>query len=189
MNTTRRTPINPQSGYTIAAVLIFLMALTLFGTYAYMNSRTDIKLTQRHYKKVRANFVAESAVNWALAEVSRARGDWVPYTKATHDPSGNFALSDYVGGYRQGRKLKLSEVNAIYPGSMVGLDTNGWISQATTYAANSISGQVPERLAFKIWYPSTPVNTVRVTARGITGTDTVNVEFIGTFNDTFIPTP
>jgi Tfp pilus assembly protein PilX len=178
-----------QQGYTLAIVLGLFTVLTLLGTIAFQNTRTDMVYTARTKKNMRAALVAESAVNWALSELRRTRGDWVPYSKATHDPSGTTALSDNVSGYVQGRKLRATEVFAIYPSGSPAVDGNGWIYQSTSNTSNSISGVVPEKMSFKVWYPPTPVNTVRIAARGISGTDTSIVEFIGNFNDTFIPQP
>ena len=174
-----------QNGYTIATVLILLTILALLGTMATRNTNTDLVLSKRTQRNVRAAFVAESAVNWALSEVRRPRGDYVPYTKATHDPTGDDTLKYVDGSETQGRKLRVSEVYGVY-GTSVTVNSNGWITTQTSTVSSTFSGVTPEILAFKVWYPPSPVNSIRISAIGVAGTDTSQVEFIGTFTNGFI---
>ena len=183
-----RASAKSQAGYTIAVVLITLMILSMLATIALRNTRADVKHASRSLTGIRANFVAESAVNWALGELSRPRGDWVPYSKATHDPTGATPLEKVLeDGSLQGRRLDTTEVFSPYSGATIKHDADGWIYAETNTAGSSMSGQVPERMAFKVWYPDTPVNSIRISAKGVAGKDTMRVEFIGNFNNGFVP--
>lgn len=176
----------------MAVMLIGLMILTLLAAIAIRNTRSEIALTGQTQINLRDNLAAESAVNWALAELGRPRGDWAPFTKATHDPSGLVRLSDTLpDGTKQGRLLRNVEVYPIHSGATIAKNDEGWIYTYTMDATKSISGLVPEKFLFKVWYPETPVNTVRISAKSIAGKDkdTTRVEFIGTFKNAFIPRP
>jgi Tfp pilus assembly protein PilX len=187
------TPPRGERGFTTAAILMVLVVLAMVGTSVYRNVRTDAKLSGKSATRVKADFLAESAVTWALAEIGRDRGSFVPFTKATHDPTGDTALANTVNGITQGRKLLTSEVEGVYSGVSVTAYSSGtykgWIYQTTTSASASISGKAPETLRFKVWYPSSPANTVRISAMGVNPSDTARVEFTGTFSNVFIPCP
>ena len=179
---------SPQGGYTMAVMLISLTVLTLWATIAFRNTRTDIAHSKRSQRSLQAAFVAESAVNWAIVEASLPRGG-LPYAKATHDPTGTLTYASAVNNGTPGRKLQTVEVTRVYPTAAVSTNANGWMCTQTSNAAESISGLVPEKLAFKIWYPTAPANSLRISAYGIAGPDSVQVEFIGTFGLTTVTLP
>jgi Tfp pilus assembly protein PilX len=194
MNPSSKLPGGKEQGFTIAAILLFLMVLTIMAASVYRNVRTDAKLSGKSQNRVRAEFLAESAAKWAETEIGRPHGNsFVPFTKATHDPSGDSALSDSVDGGVQGRKLLPSDVAPLFANnSAYMINTgllNGWICDTTSDTSKAMGGTSWEKVAFKVWYPSLPVNTVRISAKGINSTDSAQVEFVGTFTNVFVPTP
>ena len=60
-----------QQGLALASVLGIMIALSLLGTLMFRNVGTDITHSGVNARRIRAEFAAESAIQWGLVEVSR----------------------------------------------------------------------------------------------------------------------
>src|SRR3954468_1564786 len=83
-----------ERGFALASVLIFLLVLSILGTAAYRNVGTDITHSGKDFRRVQAEFAAESALQWGLLELSRVRPGKLPFTLATHAADGMLVLKD-----------------------------------------------------------------------------------------------
>jgi hypothetical protein len=153
-----------NQGFALAAVLVFLVVLSIAGSAVYRNVSTDIIHSGKDLKRVRAEYAAESSVQWALAELALTRGSVLPFTLATHASDGNTRLYPGTPPMLAGVKaMKLSDLDEA-PGAKLGVDENGWIYSLTTSEEAGTSGGANERLSFKVWYPDD--STVCIKGRG-----------------------
>jgi hypothetical protein len=183
MKITKRN--RPQEGFALVGVLGILMVLAVLGTMVYRNVNTDITHTGKDVSRVRAEFAAESAVQWALAEAGRSRPGSMPFTLATHDPKGKKPLSENSKN-EEGDRLKLKQADVVaLDGAVLGIDDEGWIYQSTKSREASISNAKKETLAFKIWYPDD--STLRIQGRGEADGSTANVDLISHLRDVAVP--
>jgi hypothetical protein len=157
---------NGQSGLALATALTILIVLTILGSAAYRNVGTDISHSGMNTRRIRAEFAAESAIQWGLVELSRPRKGKLPFTLATHDRDGltrlhgREAMEAAIGPW----PLRTSDFTG-FPGSEIGLDDDGWVVMRGTSADKTISGGKDERLSFKAWYPND--STMRMTGRAL----------------------
>lgn len=173
-----------QAGLALAGSLVLLIVLALLGTGVYWSTRSDVVHAGRDARRMRADFAAESAVQWALLEVSRYDGGRVPYAKGTHDASGATPIPKQVGGARNPAFLDPDSL-ALYPGRTVRLDGDGWIVSAASQADKTFSGGKNETLAFKVWYPD--ARTLRISGRGEVEGVTARMDIISRLDSTLVP--
>jgi Tfp pilus assembly protein PilX len=174
-----------QGGFALVGVLGILMVLAVLGTMVYRNVNTDITHTGRDVSRVRAEFAAESAVQWALAEASRKRPNSMPFTLATHDPGGKKPLAENSRN-EDGNRLKLKQADVVASeGASLGVDNDGWIYQTTKTREASVSNAKKETLAFKIWYPDD--STLRIQGRGEADGSTANVDLVSRLREVAVP--
>jgi hypothetical protein len=173
-----------QAGYTLIAAIGMLLVLGVLGGMVYRNVGTDITHTGRDVNRVRAEFAAESAVQWALAEVSRKRPGKPPFTLATHDEDGLHAMSS--GEKEEGKPTRLSpdDVDRL-EGANGGMDKAGWIYQSTSKRELSVSNAKSEELSFKVWYPDD--STLRIQGRGVVDGATADVDLMSRLRDIAVP--
>ena len=176
-----------QRGIALLGVLGIMMVLGVLGTMVYNNVNTDITHSGRDVNRVRAEFAAESAVQWGLAEVARKRPGQEPFTLATHGPSGEHRLSSGAED-EEGHSLLLGgeAVERMY-GSQGGVDKDGWI-YATAKGRNlTVSNAKTETLAFKVWYPND--STLRIQGRGDVDGASADVDLVSHIRDIAVPMP
>jgi hypothetical protein len=158
--------LNGQSGLALATVLSLLIVLSILGSAVYRNVGTDITHSGMNTRRIRAEFAAESAIQWGLVELSRPRKGRLPFTLATHDGDGETrlhgkaAMDAAFGPW----PLQTSDFTA-FPGAEIGVDKDGWIFMHGTSAEKTISGGKDELLAFKAWYPNDTI--MRMTGRAL----------------------
>jgi hypothetical protein len=178
-------PVGIESGFTIVAVVGILLVLGLLGSIVYRSVNTDITHSGRDVGRVRAEFAAESAVQWALTEVGRKRPGKQPFTLATHDPDGKTAIptgdEDEDGAPKQ---LTPGDVEML-EGAHGGTDKQGWIYQTTTKRELSVSNAEKEILSFKVWYPDD--STLRIQGRGEVDGSTSDVDLMSRLRDIAVP--
>jgi hypothetical protein len=155
-----------QSGLALATVLSLLIVLSILGSAVYRNVGTDIAHSGMNVRRIRAEFAAESAIQWGLVELSRPRKGRLPFTLATHDRDGQTrlqgqaAMKAAIGPW----PLQSSDFTG-FPDAEIGVDGNGWIFMHGTSADKTVSGGNDERLSFKAWYPND--STMRMTGRAL----------------------
>ena len=169
-----RQPVNPprpaarpngQSGLALATVLSLLIVLSILGSAVYRNVGTDIAHSGMNTRRIRAEFAAESAIQWGLVELARPRKGRLPFTLATHEADGltrfpKAADKDTVGPW----PLQASDFTA-FPEAKIGVDQDGWVSMRVKSAGKTLSGGEDELLSFKAWYPND--TTMRMTGRAV----------------------
>lgn len=174
-----------QDGFTIVAVVGILLVLGLLGSVVYRSVNTDITHSGRDVNRVRAEFAAESAVQWALAEVARKRPGKMPFTLATHDPDGKTLIphgdEDEDGAPKQ---LTPGDVEML-EGAHGGTDDDGWIYQSTSKRELSVSNAAKEILSFKVWYPDD--STLRIQGRGEVDGSSADVDLMSRLRDIAVP--
>ncbi|MDB5102579.1 MAG: hypothetical protein JWP91_268 [Fibrobacteres bacterium] len=182
----RRDP--GQTGFALVGVLGVIMVLAILCTMVYRNVNTDITHSGKDVNRVRAEFAAESAVQWALSEVARKRPGKLPFTLATHEPGGEKVLSSgaitEMGGEGQTAKLDFSDVE-ILEGARGGVDKDGWIYQSTSKKELSVSNAGNEILSFKVWYPND--STLRIQGRGVVDGSASDVDLVSTIREIAVP--
>ena len=157
---------NGQSGLALATVLCLLIVLSILGTAVHRNVGTDITHSGMNTRRIRAEFAAESAIQWGLVELSRPRKGRLPFTLATHDGDGETrlqgqaAMKSAIGPW----PLQTSDFTA-FPGAEIGVDKDGWIYMHGRSADKTISGGKDELLSFKAWYPNDTI--MRMTGRAL----------------------
>lgn len=177
----------PQRGFALIGVLGVMSVLGILGVVVYRNVNTDITNTGREVARVRAEFAAESAVQWGLAEVARKRGTIAPFTLATHGPEGEEPLG---GGEmdEDGNRRKLSgEDVERMPGAYGGVDKDGWIYSSVKGRELTVSYAKSETLAFKVWYPND--STLRIQGRGEVDGNVADVDLVSTIRIVAVPVP
>jgi hypothetical protein len=182
------SPQDRQAGMTIIGTLVLLSALTMLGSGVYLTTHRDIVHTARDTDRIRAEFAAESAVQWALLELIRYDGGRRQFTRATHDRNGITPLSpdprpDPVmdGEFRGLDPRRLSA----YSGSRIRRESDGWIALTATSKAGTYSRGPSENIAFKIWYPDR--STIRVSGRGTVDGTTAILEVKGRLDSAWVP--
>lgn len=155
-----------QSGLALATVLCILIVLSILGSAVYRNVGTDITHSGMNSRRIRAEFAAESAIQWGLVELSRPRKGRLPFTLATHDHDG---LTRFHGQAAQEAAtgpwpLRTSDFTG-FPGMEIGVNDEGWIFMHGRSADRTISGGKDELLSFKAWYPDD--TTMRMTGRAL----------------------
>lgn len=177
-----------QRGFALAGALIFLIVVTVLGSGIYFTTRRDIVHSGRDLSRMRAEFAAESAVQWALMEVSRYDGGRRPYSRATHDRDGMTPLhpdpgrdADHMGSFKGLDPRKLSR----YPSATIRRGQDGWMVVTTDRKEASFSGYPTETLAFKVWYPDQA--TIRVSGRGTVAGVSATLEVKGRLDPALVP--
>jgi Tfp pilus assembly protein PilX len=169
----------------MATVLLIMVILGVLGSVVYTSVHTDITHSGKDLNRVRADFAAESAVQWGLAELGRDRPGHMAFTQATHSSDGKSPLPDKLGsGEANPQKFVPSEM-ASFPDAKTGRDKQGWIFENTVSAAKSISRGSQETLAFKAWYPDD--STLRITGRGTVNGVSAEMEFISHMKEYPVP--
>jgi hypothetical protein len=190
-------PIFPgQQGFALASVLGIMVVLAILGSVVYRNVGTDITHSAKVAKRIRAEFAAESATQWALAELSRTRAGALPFTLATHSPDGNTAFSgqsiqdisehshNSEDAEIETKKLVIGDL-ANFPGAKMGIDNDGWFYKKTSSASESISGGKQETISFKAWYPND--STLRVTGKSTVDGSSAELNLISNLKEVAIP--
>lgn len=179
MGVDMRSDYRSQSGFAMVIILMLLMVLTIMGSIAVYTVRGDVSHSGRDSNHARAQMVAESSINWALAALGKERPEVLTFTAATHASNGLDKLPDMLeNGGMNNRKLHSWDVTPIYPGVSVSIDKDGWISQKTTDPSKALSGAASEYIAFKVWYPND--STIRVSAKGKVLEINSQIEMTGT---------
>lgn len=181
----RASGIGRQDGFALIAVIGILVVLGILGSMVYRNVNTDITHSGRDVARVRAEFAAESAVQWGLAEVARKRPGTSPFTLATHAPDGETILAGSTTD-PEGHSLKLQAGDVLrMEGAKGGVDKSGWIYQTTHSKELSVSNSADEALSFKVWYPDD--STLRIQGRGEVEGSTANVDLMSHLRDIAVP--
>ncbi len=162
-------PRSRQSGFALLAVMGFVLVLSLIGVLVVKSVRNDSNLSGRDLSRVRADFAAESAVQWAMTEILRTDGGRGALTMATHDPSGEHPLHDDGGG-----RLDASAL-ATPKGIKARLGEDGWIIADFQGKEATFSGGDQESVAFKVWYPDD--KTVRISGKATVDGVTSRIHF------------
>lgn len=174
-----------ESGFALIGVIGILVVLAILGTMVYQNVNTDINHSGNDVDRVRAEFAAESAVQWGLAEVARERPGNFPFTLATHTADGGAPMSASTKD-EEGHGLKLQSGDVqLMEGAQGGVDKDGWIYQVTTQRELSVSNSKKEILSFKVWYPDD--STLRIQGRGEVDGSTADVDLMSHLRDIAVP--
>lgn len=174
-----------QSGFALIAVLGFVLVSTVVGISAYRTIHTDIDYTGRDLQRIRADFAAESAVQWALAEALRMDGDRQPLTRATHDSTGEHPLYTVPPAASDAPRPLLPAELASPQGIEVSRDQEGWIVAEIKGKEKTYSGGKSEILSFKLWYPND--STVRITGRAQVDGVPSQINFLSKTRDVLTP--
>jgi Tfp pilus assembly protein PilX len=168
---------NPESGFTMAAVLFMLIVLSLLGAWALVAVKGDIRHGGVELKRLKAKVVAESAVNWAQEALANPKyPGLMPFSAATHDSTGNTPLDSAVSGNPNPYYLRSQDMAAVYSG--VGITrSSGWIRSATATKSKTLTDNGSEAISVKVWYPN--INTVRIIGRGVVEGVQVEVQVSG----------
>ncbi|MDB5051541.1 MAG: hypothetical protein JWO30_4612 [Fibrobacteres bacterium] len=178
------TPSNRESGFALIGVIGIMVVLAILGTMVYQNVNTDITHSGKDVNRVRAEFAAESAVQWALAEVARKRPGNQPFSLATHTKEGTYPMP--VSTDEDGHSLKLDQNDIeLLDGAHGGVDKQGWIYQTIKNRELSVSNAKDETLSFKVWYPDD--STLRIQGRGEVDGSTADVDLMSRLRDIAIP--
>jgi hypothetical protein len=174
-----------SAGYALASALGFLVVLSLLGTVVYRSVKTDIVHTGKDSRRVRAEYAAESAVQWGLLELSRIRPGRFPFTLATHGPDGAMTLKEYAR--RSGKSaatdsagpwpLSASDLTP-FPGATIALGADGWMTLRSRAQSQGVSAGKDELLSFKAWYPND--STMRITGRAVVDGSEAELELLST---------
>lgn len=176
---------NGQAGFALVAALGFILVLTLIGVSINRTIHTDLDYTGHDLIRIRADFAAESAVQWGLTEVLRTDGGKEPLTRGTHDSTGETALSNFLpGGGKNPARLAPEDMGK-YEGTCLSVDANGWIVAKTSIQNETFAGGKSEELSFKIWYPNDSI--VRITGRGLIDGVTSEINFLSKTRDVLTP--
>lgn len=187
MRTRHETPFAPirgEAGLALASALVLIIVLGLLGSGVYWTTHSDIVRSGRDLRRVRSDFAAESAVQWALLELSRTDGGRTPFTLATHDSSGNSPLPAMVGGKRNKAVFDPSLLSA-YPGRRVEMDPDGWVVSQGFGQQRTFSSGKDELLAFKVWYPDH--RTLRISGRGEVEGKSSTMDVLSRLDTAWIP--
>lgn len=180
-------PSPSQGGFALLGALGMLVVLSILGVVVYRNVNTDITHTGRDIARVRAEFAAESAVQWGLAEVARKRPGCEPFTLRTHGPDGEAPLEGDPRGEDGVRlKLKPDDVERM-PGARGGIDEDGWVYGSVSGRDHSVSYAKSETLSFKVWYPND--STLRIQGRGEVDGTVADVDLVSTIRIVAVPLP
>ncbi|MDB5051871.1 MAG: hypothetical protein JWO30_4942 [Fibrobacteres bacterium] len=174
-----------QRGFSIVYILGILLTLSILGLAVFRDVGTDITHSGNDWKRIRAEFAAESAVQWGLAELSNPRPDQLPYTLATHAPDGVTLLTGYdkkkeTSPYpaKSGIRVFRADDLASVPQSETGKTGDGWLFLHTHSRDISVSSGKDEILSFKVWYPDD--STLRITGKASVDGSTSEVELVST---------
>ncbi|MEO7425602.1 MAG: hypothetical protein ABI036_10475, partial [Fibrobacteria bacterium] len=136
-----------QNGLALASVLSIVMVLALLGSAVYRNVNTDITHSGKDSKRVRAEYAAESAVQWGLVELGRARPGMLPFTLATHAYDGETKISEVTKRSAEtGPWPVLASDFTGFSGAKIGMDAEGWMYMHITASDKTISGGKDELL-------------------------------------------
>ena len=161
------------------------MILAVTGSVVIRNVRTDITHSGRDLDRVRAEFAAESAIQWALAELARPRPGELPFSRATHGADGSAQLPEKLeNGKANPRKLRPADI-AAFPNATTALDRDGWMVQRIPSRSSSITGGADEALSFKIWYPDD--STLRITGRGSVEGTGAEMDLVSVLREVAVP--
>lgn len=174
-------------GFTLVAVLVMVVVLSLLGTVAMRTVAGDVRHSGKDSRRVRAEYAAESAVQWALSEIGRRRSDQMPYTLATHKEDGVTPMGRRQAGISptsETARLEISDL-AAFPGAGIERDREGWIELQGWDRSHNLSGAEDEVLAFKAWYPND--STLRITGRAVVNGSQARIELVSTLRISVFP--
>ena len=170
-----------QKGFAMVTILGIMVVLSILGAMVYRNVITGITHSGKDARRVRAEFAAESAVQWALAELSRPRQGNLPYTLATNNPDGITPMAKEADKYlpeQEGDTRKFAQSDlAEFPHAQMGVNDDGWMYKSTNSPEIGISGGSKENLAFKVWYPND--TTLRITGRANVDGVSAELDLVG----------
>ena len=176
--------VKGQEGFSLLAILGIIIVLSFAGSVAFKNVKADISYSGHDLDRVRADFLAESAIHWALAETGKNAGDGLPYTRATHANDSWHRLPDRLtDGTRNPRKLDRTRMVSPYPGKPVE-NTEGWVSVRNIGKATSVTGAAEEEMEFMVWFPDDA--TMRIRGRGKADRTLATVEFQARLKDALV---
>jgi len=136
----------------------------------------DIEHTGRDFDAIKAGYVADAAMAWAISAAKQEPA----FTCSTHDTTGTTITAN--GGadcndstHFTGNAFKF-DTNA-----NIGKNPDGWLETtvATANGSSTLSGAEEETLKFKIWFPTE--SEMRITATGIVNGKSKTIQLIGDF--------
>jgi len=156
-----------QSGFTLVIVLVLVVLFAVVIVTVQTMQRADIRLTSLKHKSVKSDYIAESAVNWAISNIRPE------FDVATHKPDGQTIADEDDGTYACGAHngFRIAEQNLsvafkpLYASSGISYDAEGWISTETTDPQQMYSANTSEVVKVKIWYPQ--VDQIRIVGKGV----------------------
>jgi len=149
--------------------MAIILVITLYGTTSFFSVQKDIEHTHRDFDALKAGYVADAAMAWAITVAKQDPA----FTCATHDSTtGLNPFQNVAGGCANDHFDNFN----FKPGAGITTD-NGWITTTISGTSNTLSGIAAETLKFKIWFPTD--STMRITAQGIVNGETKTVQLIG----------
>lgn len=158
---------NKQKGHSL---LIALIVMAIAGVVSIVT----VSLVQRETKSAgqfvavtRAEYVAESALNWAINAVGPG------YQFATHDTTGETVAATGTNPCGEtGKRIESDSLAKVFPpvykDESVTYDADNWVYHHTSDASKSLSGHGDESMAVKVWYNGAG-DTVKIRAKGRIG--------------------
>jgi hypothetical protein len=190
MHESLKPPAHPgmAAGFALVTVLAFIVILSVLGGVLHHAVSGDITHSGKDSRRVRAEFAAETAVQWGLLELSRRRANSLPFSLATHQKDGTTPFSGvglnpedrYTGPW----PLHVSDLTA-FPAAEIVREQEGWIAMRSRDAARNISGGKDEYIAFKAWYPND--TTLRISGRAVVDGSRANLDLVSTLHVSKVP--
>jgi hypothetical protein len=183
------TPLQAKSGgFALVTVLAFFVVMTLMGGTAMRAVSGDITHSGKDSRRIRAEFAAETAVQWGLVEISRRRPQGLPFSLATHREDGateyGRAGLDPDNRYAGPWPLNISDLSA-FPGAEITREADGWVAMRSRDTLLNFSGGKNEYLAFKAWYPND--TTLRISGRALVDGSRATLELVSTLRVRTVP--
>jgi hypothetical protein len=182
-------PLQDKSGgFALVTVLAFFVILTLMGGTAMRAVSGDITHSGKDSRRIRAEFAAETAVQWGLVEISRRRPQGLPFSLATHREDGATEYGrvglDPDDRYAGPWPLKISDLSA-FPAAEISREADGWIAMRSRDTLLNLSGGKNEYIAFKAWYPND--TTLRISGRALVDGSRATLELVSTLRVRNVP--
>lgn len=165
-------------GFSLLTALVLMVVLGILGVVTYRQVNGDIRHAGRDLKRVKAEYLAQTAVQWALGALAKP-GDTLlvrPFTAGTHGMDGTTALPDRVGDLPNYLRIQAGDLSRILPG-LPARDAEGWFIVRNRSPSASLTGAADETLSFKVWYPSRSM--VRISGRGRADGVSSTLEMVG----------
>ncbi|HKP95344.1 MAG TPA: hypothetical protein VJ385_06260 [Fibrobacteria bacterium] len=172
-------------GFSLLTALVLMMVLGILGMVTYRQVNGDIRYAGRDLRRVKAEYLAQTAVQWALGALARPSDTLLvkPFTAGTHRKDGSTPLPDRVEGMTNYLRIQAGDLSRILPGRPM-RDEEGWFIVRNRNPATSLTGATEEVLSFKVWYPSGTM--VRISGRGRADGVSSTLEMVGDI-ETLIP--